>query len=311
MKVKIVTQIGIIVSITLVLFVWGFNYLKGKNMMYKERTFFAVYEKVDGLAEGNPVQINGMKIGYIHKIDLHPDLSGRILVTFLVEKRYNIKKLATAEIISSDLLGAKAIRIIPGQQAAFHESEDTLKAKIELGLTEQLVPMKEKVESMVSSLDSIMKVIKHGLTNAEGNGLAEGFSNVGTTLKHLAHMSALYDSLSITQKGKIKGILDNVQSITTNFKANNEKLNAAIGNFANISDSLAKSNLKSTISKADKTLGQLEAITKRINNGQGSLGLLAKDDSLYIGLKNSSKDLDALLKDIKKEPKKYLKFSVF
>ena len=69
-------------------------------MMYRERVFYAVYDKVDGLAPGSPVQISGMKIGYIHQIDLLPDLSGRILVTLVVEKRYNIKKIATAEIVS-------------------------------------------------------------------------------------------------------------------------------------------------------------------------------------------------------------------
>jgi len=279
--------------------------------MYKDRILYAVYDNVEGLAEGNPVQINGLKIGYIHKIDLLPDLSGRILVSFLVEKRYNIKKQATAEIVSTDLLGGKAIKIIPGNQAGFHNAKDTLSPKIQKSLTESLEPMKVKVESLVSSLDSMMKVLKNSMAGSGGNGLAEGFENVRLTLKHLSHISSLYDSLSITQKGKIKGIFDNVQSITANIKGNNEKLNAAIGNFKNISDSLAKSNIKSAITKADKTLGQLEQITQRINDGKGTLGLLAKDDSLYIGLKNSSKEIDLLLKDIKKNPKKYLKFSVF
>ncbi|MDX9797574.1 MAG: hypothetical protein RBT05_01815, partial [Bacteroidales bacterium] len=103
----------------------------------------------------------------------------------------------------------------------------------------------------------------------------------------------------------------NADSITENFKQNNESLTNAINNFSNISVTIAKANLGKTITEANESLTSLTKTMRSIEKGEGSAGLLINDDKLYKNLESSTKKLDALIEDIKQNPKRYLKFSVF
>ncbi|MDD3286974.1 MAG: hypothetical protein PHI14_05700, partial [Bacteroidales bacterium] len=100
-------------------------------------------------------------------------------------------------------------------------------------------------------------------------------------------------------------------SITNNFKQNNDKLTNAINNFSNISDTIAKANLGKTIRETNESLTSLSKVMRSIEKGEGNAGLLLKDDKLYKNLESSTKKLDALIEDIKQNPKRYLKVSVF
>ena len=119
------------------------------------------------------------------------------------------------------------------------------------------------------------------------------------------------DDLVETEKGRLSSILSKIDIIAGTLASNNAKLGNAIANFSNISDTLAKSNLKGTIENASIALGDASKIMQKISKGEGSMGMLINDDSLYKRLDNSSRDLDSLLVDIKAHPKRYLHFSVF
>lgn len=94
-------------------------------------------------------------------------------------------------------------------------------------------------------------------------------------------------------------------------KENNQALTNAINNFSNISDTIAKANLGSTITETNLSLKSLSNILKAIENGEGNAGLLIKDDKLYKNLESSTKSMDALIEDIKANPRKYIKLSIF
>ena len=100
-------------------------------------------------------------------------------------------------------------------------------------------------------------------------------------------------------------------SITTNLKNNNEKLSNVFSNMDKISDDIAKSNVKQTMTDLQESIGSLQKVLKNVENGQGSLGKLATDDSLYVNLDNSSRNLSLLLEDMKAHPSRYVHFSVF
>ena len=118
------------------------------------------------------------------------------------------------------------------------------------------------------------------------------------------------DSMIYYNDSRVNNILLNVESITSNLHNNNESLGNVIKNFESISDSLAKSQIRSTINKIDASLKHFEDVITNINNGEGSLGLLVNDKNLYNNLSSASSQLDQLLADIKKRPKRYISFSL-
>jgi phospholipid/cholesterol/gamma-HCH transport system substrate-binding protein len=115
----------------------------------------------------------------------------------------------------------------------------------------------------------------------------------------------------VTEGGRVSSILQNIDSLTYTLKSNREQFAAIINNFEMISDSLAKADIQGTFSHINETLIELETVLAKINNGEGSVGMLLNDDSLYVELDRSAKELNLLLKDIRENPKRYVKFSLF
>jgi phospholipid/cholesterol/gamma-HCH transport system substrate-binding protein len=114
-----------------------------------------------------------------------------------------------------------------------------------------------------------------------------------------------------SEKKRLARIFSNVESISYNLRENNDNLTSILSNAASISDSIAKSNLSRTIAELERSIQNLATATDKINNKEGTIGLLVNDDKLYNDLESSSKQLELLLKDIRLNPKRYVHFSVF
>ena len=171
-------------------------------------------------------------------------------------------------------------------------------------LSKELLPTKTKAENLIVSIDSIMQTIQSVIGKGSKNNLKAIIENLKSTTENV-------DGLVAEQKIRLSSIMANIESISGGLRKNESKLNHIIQNFDAISDSLAKANLKSTINKTDKTMNELSAIMEKINSGKGSLGMLVNNDSLYVNLNSTSKDLDKLFIDLKENPNRYVHFSVF
>jgi phospholipid/cholesterol/gamma-HCH transport system substrate-binding protein len=115
----------------------------------------------------------------------------------------------------------------------------------------------------------------------------------------------------LQDNGKLNRMISDIQSITSNIRNHNDEISLALNNIANISDSLAQSELKSVISNTNETLKYAHSILKKIDNGEGTIGMLVNNDSLYRNLESTSQDLDRFLRDLQEHPKKYINVSVF
>lgn len=317
MKISKEFKIGIIVTASIGLFVWGINFLKGSNLFSEKYELYAIYPKIDGLIEANPLLVNGFKIGQINKISLVPTKDGQysVLVKFLLTEDINIPKHSVARAVSSDLLGSKAVEIIYSSETEFVQSGDTLIAETEEGLktavSKQLAPLQKKIEGLLSSVDSVMTVVQVVLNDKTRENLSKSFESIKLAIQSLEQTAYKLDDLVASEKAKISSILTKLNSLAGMLEKNTGKIDNIIGNFSTLSDSLAKSNLKSAIEEADKTLTELNKLVAQINAGQGTLGKLAKNDSLYNNLNKASEDLDKLMKDLRINPERYIHFSVF
>lgn len=317
MKLSKEVKTGIVAIVAIAIVIYGFNFLNGTNILKKHRYIYAIYDKTDGLLEANPVLVNGVKIGSVHKtLLIKHDNSYKVLVTLiLTEKNIKIPKKSQAKLVSLDLLGSKAVSIVFSNSNEYIKDNDTLIADYEddlkTAVDKRIAPLQKKAENLISSIDSVMQVVQEVLNANVRQSLVASFESIKATLSSLQHAASGLDTLMTTQTSKVSNILSKVQSLATNLEKNNDKITNILNNFSNISDSLAKSNIKSTIEHANLAIAQANVLLEGINNGKGTLGKLVKNDSIYNNLNRASNDLDLLLIDLREHPKRYVSVSVF
>lgn len=315
MKISREVIIGIAITIAIGCFIFGFNFLKGKNYFSNQRKFYAVYNDIDGLVEANPLMINGFKVGIVGEIKLSADTLRSVIVTLLVDNDVKIPNNSVAKVVNSDILGSKAVRIILGNGLTFANDGDTLQSdqedNLKQAVNKTIAPLQKKAEGLISSIDSVMTVVQQVFNENARQNLAKSFENISLAISSLQTTSYRVDTLVMNEKGKISSILTKVNTLATTLANNNEKLSNAINNFSSISDSLAKSKLTNVIRNADIALTQVSVIMTKVNKGEGTLGMLVNSDSLYRKLDKSSEDLDKLLIDLRMNPERYIRVSVF
>jgi phospholipid/cholesterol/gamma-HCH transport system substrate-binding protein len=299
----------------LFLLYWGINYLKGKDIFSNQMVLYAEYENVAGLQEANPIMLNGFKIGQVSTISFKEGGNGKLQVKLLITEDVDIPVNTIARIESSDLLGSKAVVFYLGDSKTNSKSGETIAGEIERDLKEevsmQILPLKHKAEELLSSFDSVLVILQTIFNENARDNLSRSFESIKNTISSLEHASYNLDTLMSSQRYRLSNIFANVESITDNLKNNNERITNIFKNLDAVSDSIVKSNFKSTINNANASLAQFNEVMTKINQGQGSMGMLVNNDSLYNNLQRSSEELDKLVEDLRLNPGRYLHFSVF
>lgn len=302
MKLSKEIKTAILVIVGILFFVFGFNYLKGKNLLDSSRTFYTVYDNVEGLAPSTPVTISGLPVGRVQSIGFTDDGSSKLLVKLLVTTDYKFSKNSKAQLYEAGLIGGKAIAIVPAfDNAEEAEDGDTLEADIKAGLSElvnqRLTPLQEKIETMMVSADSLLNNINDVFDSKTKDNLRKGIADMSATMASFKETSASINSLLKSNQERLNNTLANAESMTNNLNS--------------ITDSIAKADLGKTIEELQGTIGKFNNVMASIENGEGSIGKLLKDEGLYNNLEGASKQLEQLLQDMKLNPKRYVHFSLF
>jgi phospholipid/cholesterol/gamma-HCH transport system substrate-binding protein len=315
LKISKEFKIGLIVLISFALLYWGFNFLKGEDVFSNERIFMAVYSDVGGLDKANPVTINGLTVGHVRDMNFSRDGKAHVVIELIINNSVSIPKNSIARITSSDLLGSKTVDIILGTSHEYAVSGDTLISEMEISIKEevsrQLKPLKNKAEGLLISIDTVISMLNNLFSKTNTDNISRSVAHIAGSFENLENTTSTLDNLMTEEKTRVERILENVESVSLNLKNNEDKLNTIFNNFSSLSDTLAKARLSETMQKINSTINELSDISKKINSGKGSLGMLINNDSLYIEVEKSSRELKLLLEDIRLNPKKYLKFSVF
>jgi len=309
-------KIAVVVLGAIGAFVWGLNFLKGTNLFTKKYYLYAIYPQIDGLIEANPLMVKGFKIGQVNKISLIKQQGEyHVLVRFLITEEVNIPKNSIAKAVSSDLLGSKAVEVIYSNESEFVSSGDTLlpaaEEDLKTAVDKRLAPLQRKAEGLISSIDSVMTIVQYVLNDKTRDNLSKSFESIKKAISSLEQTCYKLDDLVANEKAKISSILSKLNTLAGMLEQNTGKIENIINNLSNLTDSLSKAQLKDAIANADKTLKELNVLVAQINSGQGTLGKLAKNDSLYNNLNKASDDLDKLMKDLRINPERYIHFSVF
>ena len=300
MKFKKEAKIAVIVTLILLLFLWGFQFLKGRNLFSSYNYYHAYFEKIDGLQKSNAVTLNGYVVGLVSDIEFASEKLDRLVVEIGVKKNFKIPDNSLVT-ITSDLLGGKSIVLTLGDSKTMVENGGALSGNLAPdlvgSLTDKLIPIADHADQLIVSIDSLLQILKYTFDDQ--------------TQKNIQSMVANMEQLIAGERKKISEILSNFESVSGNLKKSNEDISKLIANLNAFSKTLADSDVKSTVDNANRSLTQLNSLLSGINEGQGTLGKLAKDDAAYIYLQQSLNDLDKLLIDLRENPKNYVHFSLF
>ena len=297
MKISYEIKTAVLVLLGILMFIIGFSYLKGNHVFISDRTFYAIYDDVEGISKGTPVTISGFNVGSIQNIEFFND-SEKLLVKFRVENKINFSKNSIAQIYETGLIGGKALAVItkPGIVA---KSGDTLSSAIAPGLTElvndKLSPLQEKIESTFVSADSLLIAINNILDSQTQSNIKNTFDDLSETIENVKFTTSKFENLFTENENKISNIINRIDITSSNL--------------SNFSNSFA--DLEKTIENFSKTSDDLNLILSEISSGNGTFNKLVFDDSIINSLNSASENINLLLEDLRINPKRYVHFSLF
>ncbi len=309
MKISNETKIGALTAISITILILGYSFLRGSDVFSGSNKFYAVYKSVDGLTVSKPVLVNGFQIGRVSKMKLQQD--GHTVVEFKIDHKYNVPENTLARLVSTDLLGGKAIVFEYGNSNIYASDKDTLRADIQGSLAESLQPIQMKAENLISKLDSSLASINKILNPNFQKNVDRSFMSIANSLQTLEGITKKLDGLVAAQTGHINGVLSNAEALSANLKTSSVDINGITANFKKVSNDLAGANLKQTLDNLNKATTDLQAAVGKVNSKDGTIGLLLNDPKMYNNLNSASKHLDSLLIDVKAHPKRYVSISVF
>lgn len=301
MKVSREVKTGILAIGAILLFVFGYSFLKGTNLFQDSRVFFVKYKNVEGLATSAPVTINGLNVGKVNDIRF-ADGNGGLVVKFTVDNAFVFSKTSKVRIYSDGLIGGKSLGIfLEYDPENIAKSGDTLSGAIDGGMldavTKALGPLEDRLTSTLISVDSMLLSVNDILDKDTRLHLKQAIQNLNGTMSSLNGASGKLNTLLANNAGKMDRTFTNLDEMSLNF--------------SKFSDSLAQIQTGKLVADLQDVIGRFDAIVTGLDNGEGSVGKLLKDEKLYENLEGASKELEKLLEDVRLNPKRYVHVSVF
>lgn len=301
MKYTREVKTALLAIVAILLLIFGYSFLKGKNWFDSSRTFYAVYNDVEGLTPSSPVTINGLEVGNVTSIGFL-DNSGKLLVTFSVDNDFPFSKKSIAQIYGGGLIGGKSVAILPEyEKGNMAKSGDTLESAIEEGLlelvNERLTPLQEKVEKVIVSTDSLINAFNQVLNEKTRKDIKNSIEDLSITVASLKNTAGSANALLSENTPKLNRTFSNLDEMSTNLN--------------NFSDTLSQVNLKKMTDDLESAVSNFEDVTNKLTNGDGTAAKLINDPTVYNNLEKATNQLDELLQDVKLNPKRYVHFSIF
>ena len=303
MKVTREVKTAILVLGAILIFIWGYSYLKGRDLFNSYKTYYVVYDDVEGLSPSAPVTLNGLVVGKVNSITFRDTIKGSLTIELQVKTDFPISTTSSATLYEPGLgLSGKQIAITPdlknskpAEDGAYLTPE--LKPGMLAVVGDKLSPLQNKVESTVTTADSL-------LTHLNNVFDAKTQQNLRIAIAEMSNTMAEFNKAAQSLNKTISGNQGHINATMAN-------LDKTSANFAKISDSINQANLGQAVKKLENSLAKVDDIMNDVQAGKGTLGKLLKDDAMYNNLNGASQELKELLADLKKNPKRYVHFSVF
>lgn len=303
MKISQEVKVGLLAIVSLLMFYFGFRFLKGSDFFSTTKKYQAIYDNIDGLTASNPVRINGLSVGRVKSIEILQNQGNKLLVTLELNKDIRVTRGSKAFLVDDGLLGGKMIQLNVDPRKPLLEDGGMLVSAKESGLSALI---REKTLPVLNNVDSLTYQL---------NRVVSQFDQTGVILnKTLGNANAAVGTLGLTiseNRAALQTTLANVNRLSSSLIETEKQLKPILTKADTFADSLQSLQLKQTLASVNKTVDGLQTILTNINKGQGSLGKLASDEGFYRNINNTTASLEKLLTDLRENPKRYVHFSLF
>lgn len=301
-KISNEVKVGAVALITILVFIWVYNFLKGKDLFSSTSNYYAVYKGIGGLAESSPVEVNGFKVGVVQSIKFLKTGSDELLVELSVDKGLKLPVSTVAEITAVSLIAGMKVQLIYGNGPGFYSKGDTLAGRLAESLVTrletELTPLRERITDLVVVLDSVISSFNQIMDPQFKINIKKGVASLSNTAQAV-------------EEAGLKSSLENINKFTAMIAANTENFNNTFDNLKAVSDTLAAADIYGSVISLKASLEKTALLLENLNKGKGTAGQLMTNDSLYSNLSGSLKNLKLLLEDLKANPKRYVHFSLF
>ena len=318
MKISNETKVGALTAVAITILILGFSFLKGNKLFSSSETYYAEYANVSGLTTADDVLLKGLQVGKVTSIELktvtgtglETDPLVTVVVGFILTEDLILPKDSEARIVSSDLLGDKALELILGNSPVPAEPGSFIAGNVEpsiqQAITVELLPVKNKFEELIKNIDSVITTIQATFDTRFQDDIEENMVSIRETLNNVNSTSLKLDNLVERESAKIDDIFSNIRSITATLEENEEAIARTIQNVEAISDSISKVKFTETMMKVNAAVTDFALIMEEARTGEGNIALLLNQRDIYDNLRDASKSLDLLVEDMRRNPRKFL-----
>lgn len=318
MKIKKEIRAAIIAIVSIGLLVCGVNFLKGNSFFGGDDLYVAYFPDSGKLTPATSVYVNGVVVGKVLSVELNPtgDSLSKVKVKFNIQNsEFKIPRGSKVEIGSFDFFNKGIlIEIKSVADRGYYEPGEKIYGRIQLELTDELLakvdPSLQKFNNLITNVDKTIESMSAFWDTTANSEIKNSMVEIRQAIKSFGRVANEVEGLVVAEKAKMSKIFSNLESISSNLKASNDKITAIIGNTKKITDDLTTADYKSVIQDAQSTVRKLNELLSEINSGNGTVGKLLKDDQMYNELVNTNRELQELVNDIELHPERYIHISV-
>jgi len=301
-------KVALFVIAAALIFYLGSVFLKGINVFGKKNYYYAVFEDIGALHESTNVTLNGYEIGKVTGIKLLSSNPVRICAEILVTEDLDIPKDSQFEVAQKDVLGGMIVNLHLGNSPDMAVRGDTLGCYLAGGMLDGVGDLVTQLHSVIASVDTIGQNIKLAFRSDDS---LNGGTMIKNTLENLEHTTRDLSTLMANNGGKVSNIVTQLDVLSKTLSEASPKIDAIVANIDNISDSLAQSNIRTLVNNAQQTIDNANKLIAGVENGEGTVGQLVKNDSLFNNVNSTLESLNLLIQDLKANPSKYINVTIF
>lgn len=294
MKVRNEIKIGLITIVTLVLSYLGLNFLKGFNLFQPEHQYHVHLKNLNGAATATPVLISGYKVGVVQDIQFgYKSGEGYVAdLTLGIDPEVQIPKGSMAQVKAGLISGSTLEIVVPLTDGAGYIPSGGMIPAQDSGdlmatLSTKVLP---QVTEMLPQLDSTLRRLN---AVAHHPAIDTLLVNLGRSSQQMRLAMA---ELSRTMR-PMPTITQNVSQLTSSL--------------VRVGQTVEGLPLDSLMRNLQGTSENLRYMSAQLKSQEGTIGKLLNDPALYNQLEALASSADALMQDIKANPKRYVHFSVF
>ncbi len=333
MKISNETKIGLLAALTIIAVFWGYKFLKNESVLDKNIILNADFDDAEQITTSSPVFFHGVTVGTVKEIKFRPDNNNKATLILLIKQNPGIPKNAQAILFSNGVLSGKAMQIVYDKPCAggncavsgdFLQGASYNMLQSMIGTPEQIDPY---VKKLTGGVNSMVDTLSMNLKKPD-NEVGKSLRDIQQALISLKQSTETVNKLLAASSENMKGTFKNLELVTRGLASNNDNITGTLNNvkllaehantlnFGKINGAtdslgLAILALKQTLSETQNTLKGLTGVVTKVSNGEGTFGQLTTNDSVYKNLNLTLIHTEALMQDLRLNPKRYINFNPF